>query len=99
MNAKRTVWLLRHGERLDYEDHQWLRKSKCSQDDTPLANKGRIQAGEVAQRLAEEEIDQIFSSPFQRCVETANFVATTGRDMQIKLEPGICEVLWYFPPG
>lgn len=98
--AKRSIWLLRHGERLDYVDHQWRRKNpQCSPDDPPLADKGRIQANEVAKKLSNENFDgHIFSSPFQRCVETSHVVAS-AINKRIKLEPGICEILWDFPPG
>lgn len=50
--------------------------------------------------LQSEHIDAILSSPFQRCVETAHIISSE-RDtpLPINIEPGICEVLWDFPPG
>lgn len=92
------MYFTRHGERLDKTDPKWLEKTKCPPDDSPLADKGRLQAVELAQTLKTEKIDHIFCSPFQRCVETAHIIAMELH-MLVKVEPGICEVLHTFPPG
>uniref|UniRef100_A0A5S6QM50 EGF-like domain-containing protein n=1 Tax=Trichuris muris TaxID=70415 RepID=A0A5S6QM50_TRIMR len=91
------VWCLRHGERQDYVDASWVRTA-ASPDDTPLAAKGHLQAFEAAQRLQKEKIHHIFSSPFLRCVQTANYVAD-AMGLTIKIEHGLSEVLNIFPPG
>ncbi len=92
------MFFTRHGERLDNIDPDWLKKTKCSPDDTPLADRGRIQAAELAIRMTNEPVQHIFCSPFQRCVETAHIIAQKI-NLSIKVEPGICEVLHQFPPG
>ncbi|CDW60860.1 His Phos 1 domain containing protein [Trichuris trichiura] len=91
------IWCLRHAERQDYVDASWARTA-VSPDDSPLAAKGHVQAFEAARRLQNEKIHYIFSSPFLRCVQTANYVAdATG--LTIKIEHGLSEVLNVFPPG
>lgn len=97
--AEEIIFVLRHGEREDYVDRNWLQKHpNLAPDDPPLAQKGHQQAKETAQRLANEQIDFIVSSPYLRCVETANYVAEM-LNKSIFIEPGICEVLWTWPPG
>lgn len=91
------IYVLRHGEREDYVDRNWRAKyPDCAPDDPPLAQKGHVQAKEAAQRLANEQIDYIITSPYLRCVETANYVAEMHKK-PIFVEPGICEVLWSAP--
>lgn len=52
-------------------------------DDPPLSPEGRDQARRVADWLARERFDAIFSSTMRRAVETAEpLVAATGRDLQ-----------------
>jgi len=79
---------------------EWINKPHRSDDDTPLADKGKVQAAELGARLKLEHIDHIFSSPFDRCINTAQIISSL-RDtpLSIKVEPGICEVLYDFPPG
>jgi broad specificity phosphatase PhoE len=43
--------------------------------DSPLSEDGLQQARELGQRLADVDLDFIFSSPFLRCVQTADAVA------------------------
>lgn len=51
MTKPLTIFIARHGERLDYVDRQWYQKEQRSYDDPPLADKGREQAKELGQRL------------------------------------------------
>lgn len=61
---------------------------------------GRQQAKELAERLRNEPIQHIISSPFIRCVETASIVSSARQTpLPINIEPGICEVLYDYPPG
>ena len=100
MATRGIIWITRHGEREDLADLDWINKPHRSDDDTPLADKGRVQAQELAERLRMEHIDHIFASPFDRCVNTAQIISSLREvPMNIKLEPGICEVLYDFPPG
>lgn len=93
------IFIVRHGERLDYVDRAWARQAKHL-DNPPLAGKGHKQASELAARFKSSfpHVRHIFSSPFVRCVHTANFIAE-ALNISIKIEPGICEVLNDFPPG
>ena len=84
-----TVWIARHGNRLDFVNPEWFNTAKRRYD-PPLSNDGLIQAAELAQRLKPENIKQIFSSPFLRTVQTASEVAQV-LDIPIKLEAGLGE--------
>jgi broad specificity phosphatase PhoE len=92
------VYLTRHGARIDSDDLDWLKKCNHNRADDPhLSPRGHIGAQELAQRLKEEElsgdnqIKHIISSPYFRCIETANAIAQK-LNIQIKIEPGIAEV-------
>ena len=89
----RTVWITRHGERRDAVDPQWFQKADRPYD-TPLSSYGVRQARLLGERLAAEKIAHIFSSPFLRCVETANEIAEL-LDLPIQIEWGLCE--WLHP--
>ncbi|HHP7244664.1 MAG TPA: histidine phosphatase family protein [Elainellaceae cyanobacterium] len=86
-----TVWIARHGNRQDFVDLDWQRKSERPYD-PELSHDGVIQAIELGHRLKRESITHIFASPFLRTVETAHYVAET-LDLPIKLEAGFGEHL------
>ena len=86
-----TVWIARHGNRLDFVTPQWFETAERRYD-PPLSEDGIIQAQELGQRLKREEISHIFSSPFLRTIQTANQVAEI-LDLPIKLEAGLSEWL------
>ena len=86
-----TVWIARHGNRLDFVNPEWFNTAE-SPYDPPLSEDGVIQAKQLGQRLASEKIAHIFSSPFLRTVQTANQVAE-ALDLPIKLEAGLSEWL------
>uniref|UniRef100_A0A0N4X9W2 Pyridoxal-phosphate dependent enzyme n=1 Tax=Haemonchus placei TaxID=6290 RepID=A0A0N4X9W2_HAEPC len=69
-------------------------------DNPMLSGRGRKQARECAERLVDVNIAHIFASPFDRTMETAAIIAE-GRDLLIKPEAGLCEVLTECgkPPG
>lgn len=72
-----VIFLIRHGAAGD--------RSKWSGDDRqrPLNKKGRRQAEEIASRLAIRGLDRIVSSPYLRCVETAEPLARlTGLEIE-----------------
>eukprot|EP00639_Heterosigma_akashiwo_P000062 CAMPEP_0194578026 /NCGR_PEP_ID=MMETSP0292-20121207/12589_1 /TAXON_ID=39354 /ORGANISM="Heterosigma akashiwo, Strain CCMP2393" /LENGTH=214 /DNA_ID=CAMNT_0039430559 /DNA_START=101 /DNA_END=745 /DNA_ORIENTATION=+ len=99
MSDADDIFIIRHGERIDYIDRNWLSQSGHTRADDPhLAPKGHTQAREVSERMDQYQIEHIFASPFIRCVETAAAIAER-RGLQINIEPGICEVLSTFPPG
>ncbi len=88
-----TVWLARHGNRLDFVNPEWF-NSAPRKYDPPLSEDGVIQAQELGQRLKNENITQIFASPFLRTIQTANEVANI-LNLPIKLEAGLGE--WHNP--
>lgn len=86
-----TVWIARHGSRLDFIDLDWFNQAERPYD-PPLAPEGEIQAQELGNRLKSESIKHIFVSPFLRTVQTAHIVADI-LDLPIKLEAGLSEWL------
>jgi hypothetical protein len=98
--AEAVVYLTRHGARIDSDDSDWLNKCNHNRSNDPhLSQGGNIGAQELAQRLkgllgeshCENQIKHIISSPYIRCVETANTIAQV-LNVPIKIEPGIAEV-------
>ncbi len=86
-----TVWIARHGNRLDFVNPEWFNTAERPYD-PPLSEDGFRQAEQLGQRLVGEGIRHIFASPFLRAVQTANQVAD-ALDLPIKLEFGLCEWL------
>jgi len=84
-----TVYLARHGNRLDFVYPEWFNTAPRRYD-PPLSEDGKIQAQELAQRLKLEKIDHIIASPFLRTIQTAHIVAE-NLDLTIKLEAGLGE--------
>ena len=84
-----TVWIARHGNRLDFVDPEWFNTAPRRYD-PPLSEDGLLQAAELAQRLKKENISHIFASPFLRTIQTANQVAQI-LNLPIKLEAGLSE--------
>jgi len=84
-----TVWIARHGNRLDFVNPEWFNTAP-KRYDPPLSADGFIQAAELGQRLKSENIKHIFASPFLRTIQTANEV-TKFLDLPIELEAGLGE--------
>jgi broad specificity phosphatase PhoE len=68
--APTTILLARHGETDWNAVGRWQ-----GHTDRPLTERGRHQAAELAERLANAEIDAVYSSDLLRAVETAEPVA------------------------
>ena len=85
--SKQTLWLCRHGNRIDFVD-----PSLKGMPDPHLAPDGIVQAKQTGERLRGEGIRHVFSSPFYRAVETAHYIAE-ALDLPIKIEHGACEWL------
>jgi broad specificity phosphatase PhoE len=66
-----TILLIRHGE-TDYVARGIM---SARMPGVPLNEKGRAQAAEVAQALADAPITRIYSSPMERAQETASYLA------------------------
>ncbi len=88
-----TVYLVRHGNRLDFVYPDWFNIAPRRYD-PPLSEDGKIQAQELAQRLKLEKIDHIIASPFLRTIQTAHIIAE-NLDLTLKLEAGLGE--WHNP--
>lgn len=93
MSACQTVWIARHGNRLDFVNPDWFNTAERRYD-PPLSEDGFIQAKQLGERLKNEKIGHIFASPFLRTIQTASEVAKL-LDIPIKLEAGIGE--WQNP--
>lgn len=94
MARQQTVWITRHGNRLDFVDPEWYRTAS-NPFDPPLSADGIIQAQRLGKRLESEGIGRIYSSPFLRALETAHRVAEC-LDLPIAIEQGASE---WFNPG
>lgn len=73
-----TIHLLRHGAAGN--------RNKWKKDDRirPLTKKGRKQATAIAESLKDRGIERIFTSPFQRCIETVEpLAALTGAKIEV----------------
>ena len=90
---KQTIWIARHGNRLDFVNPEWFNTARRRYD-PPLSDDGFIQAQELGTRLKNQNISHIISSPFLRTIQTANEVAQI-LDLPIKLEAGLSE--WFNP--
>jgi len=64
------LYLVRHGETEWNADRRFQ-----GQRDTPLSEKGRMQAGIVARALAERQFSALYSSDLSRAAETAEIIA------------------------
>ena len=93
MTLKQTVWIARHGNRLDFVNPEWFNTAERRYD-PPLSQDGFVQAQELGKRLKTAKIEHIFASPFLRTIQTANEVAEI-LDLSIKLEAGLSE--WHNP--
>lgn len=100
-----SVYLTRHGARIDTDDPFWL--DKCSHDrsdDPHLSPAGQTSASELAQAVNDLQqsgkckLMHIVSSPYIRCVETADAIAGI-LSVSIKIEPGIAEANTWNIPG
>lgn len=86
-----VVWVLRHGQRRDSVEPDW-HETADRVHDPGLTDHGHWQADRVADRLRDEGIEELYSSPFLRAVETASHVAEAV-DRPVRVEPGLGEHL------
>ena len=85
------IWVVRHGNREDFQNPGWARTAQRPYDPA-LSADGETQAQEVGLSLRAEPIDCIFASPFLRTIQTASHIAD-ALDLPVYLEPGIGEIL------
>jgi broad specificity phosphatase PhoE len=86
-----TVWIARHGNRIDFVHPEWFNTAERRYD-PHLSPDGRVQARQLGDRLVGEGITRIVASPFLRTVETANAVAE-ALDLPLQLDWGLAEWL------
>jgi len=87
----RTLWLVRHGHRLDFAHPEWFNLAE-NRYDPPLSDLGQEQAETLGDLLLTEGIRHIFSSPFLRCLQTAYPIAQK-LDLLIKIDAHLGEWL------
>jgi broad specificity phosphatase PhoE len=78
--------LIRHGETRYNREGLGLGRA-----DAPLTEFGRAQANALGERMANEPIARIYSSPLGRCLETARAVAG-GRELLIEARSELIEL-------
>lgn len=81
------LFLIRHGE------NAWTERGALA-GRTPavaLNEKGQAQAQQVAERLREQPLAAVYSSPLLRCLQTARPLAA-ALQLPVLVEPGILEV-------
>lgn len=86
-NVTTFVLLIRHGE------NDWVGTDRLA-GRTPgvhLNEKGREQALNLVNLLADQKLDAIYSSPLERCLQTAQPLAA-ARTMPVVEHPGLLEV-------
>jgi broad specificity phosphatase PhoE len=88
---KRTLYLVRHGQRLDTINSKWY-TADDNQYDPPLSEKGHWHAQRLAERLSQEPIDWLFASPYLRALQTAQPIAE-NLDLPFYVDTGIGEWL------
>jgi broad specificity phosphatase PhoE len=81
-----TILLARHGESDWNRDRRWQGHA-----DRPLTELGRRQAHELAERLADTDLDAIYSSDLRRAKETAEIIGDARR-LDIRTTPALREV-------
>jgi broad specificity phosphatase PhoE len=86
-----ALWLVRHGERRDEADPEWVDHADRPHD-PPLTDRGRRQAERVSDRLCASDVGAIYSSPFLRAAETAHIVADR-LDRPLSVDHGLSEHL------
>ncbi|KAJ6604699.1 histidine phosphatase superfamily [Mycena vulgaris] len=92
-----TIYIARHGFRMNWINNTWKSETGLPRD-PPLAAFGVTQAQELAEYFLSLPENQrptaIFSSPYYRCLQTANPVSA-ALGVPIYVEHGLSE--WYSP--
>jgi broad specificity phosphatase PhoE len=81
-----TLILARHGETDWNRDGIWQ-----GHGDPPLNELGRSQAAQLAERLADVELDALYSSDLRRAYETAEIVGR-AKELEITADPDLREM-------
>jgi broad specificity phosphatase PhoE len=96
-NSISRIILIRHGDRYDYANPQWLKSAAengAILTDPPLSALGHKQARETADYLANKfyngQVDKILVSPYLRTIQTA-VPTSQAFDIPICVEEGLSE--------
>ena len=81
------IILIRHGE----TDWNLVRRIQGGESDTPLNDTGKNQAAALANRLQDEHITAVFSSPLQRALHTAEAIASR-HNLEVQILPSLKEI-------
>lgn len=86
--------VMRHGERIDEVDDEWLERAERPWD-PHLTEEGRIQAASSAAEVRDFNVDYIITSPFHRCLETsAQVLVGLGMNLdKLVVDCEMCEIL------
>ncbi|KAI3408564.1 hypothetical protein GPALN_010177 [Globodera pallida] len=96
-NALQTLYFVRHAQRQDNVDLDWCKNLEptMSEQDVPLSKRGLEQAKELGKWFKSIPIDNIYTSPFTRTVQTANGILHGRNGIYMNIEPGLTE---FFKP-
>ncbi len=89
--AERTLFVARHGSRIDFEQPTWIEHAERPYD-PELSPRGIHQASQLAARVARETIKLVYSSPYLRAVHTACLCAR-ALHRPLRIEAGFGERL------
>jgi broad specificity phosphatase PhoE/predicted O-methyltransferase YrrM len=106
-NQQMTLFIVRHGERLDFMnnghwDQSWWNDNKMNRPwDPRLSPSGRLQAEDagalILSSILKDTPVEIITSPFQRCAETALCLANglgSAAPSKIFVDTALCESLY-----
>ncbi|HMP88618.1 MAG TPA: histidine phosphatase family protein [Kiritimatiellia bacterium] len=88
---RRTIYIVRHGLRMDSKNPEWRLNADYPQDPA-LSARGFQQAYDLAQHLKDSGIRHIYSSPYLRARQTAQPLADMI-DVPVQIEDGLREWL------
>uniref|UniRef100_A0A7S0I1D7 Uncharacterized protein n=1 Tax=Hanusia phi TaxID=3032 RepID=A0A7S0I1D7_9CRYP len=97
--ASSQILLVRHAQRIDFAERDWSRDAE-NPFDPYLTVEGKKEATKLGLHLRDSGICNVVSSPFLRCIYTAQYAATRIEQLfNIDLEPGVGEFLHrsFFP--
>lgn len=85
-----TVLYVRHGESRG-NTREWMPDDERERDNPPLTDLGKKQAELLGERLSKGRLDAIYSSTFERAIDTANESAKRQGNMSIIILPDLME--------
>ncbi len=84
--APTRVLLVRHGQTVTNKEGRF-----CGHSETALTELGREQARALGHRLAELQVDAVYTSDFSRAIDTAAIVLE-GREVGLRVDPDLREI-------